>query len=59
MIQTVFAHPDIYRDFDDPQINLIEAYIAAWFFAGTNATTIAASASRKANKFYGHGRICQ
>ena len=31
MIQTVFAHPDIYRDFDDPQINLIEAYIAAGF----------------------------
>lgn len=31
MIQTIFAHPEIYRNFDDPQVSLIEAYITAGF----------------------------
>lgn len=31
LIQTIYAHPDAYVDFDDPQIALIQAYVQAGF----------------------------
>lgn len=31
LIRLIYAHPEAYRTFDDPQINLIEAYVDAGF----------------------------
>ncbi|MFD1433165.1 RecQ family ATP-dependent DNA helicase [Lacticaseibacillus yichunensis] len=47
MIKTIFAHPELYTKMNDPQIDLIEAYIQSGF---SEAETLAKLTARLAEK---------
>jgi ATP-dependent DNA helicase RecQ len=47
LIKTIYAHPDAYTDFDDPQIALLQAYVQSGFSQAQVQQLLAQRAAEK------------